>query len=81
MTTDPGIPSCHLTTIFRKSGSPYWWAAFFTAEGKRRYLSTKKRVKVEAIVVGTEWEKRARKAVPKDDEKRKTPPPSPRKCR
>ena len=60
-----------MATIFRKSGSPYWWAAFFTAEGKRRYLSTKKRVKAEAIVVGAEWEKRARKAMPEDDEKRK----------
>ena len=59
-----------MATIFRKSGSPYWWAAFFTAEGKRRYLSTKKRVKAEAIVVGAEWEKRARKAMPEDDEKR-----------
>lgn len=59
-----------MATIFRKTGSPFWWAAFFTADGKRRYLSTKKRSKPEAIVVGAEWEKRARKAMPADDEKR-----------
>ena len=59
-----------MATIFRKSGSPYWWTAFFDSAGKRHYLSTKKLIKSEAIVVGAERENRARKVVPADDEKR-----------
>ncbi len=60
-----------MATIFRKTGSPYWWVSYFDNAGRRRYLSTKKTSKSEAVAAGAEMEKRGRKALPDDDKQRR----------
>lgn len=52
-----------MATVFRQQGSPYWYAAFFNGAGKRLHRSTKQTNKNEAVRVGAEMERLARRAV------------------
>ena len=60
-----------MATVFRKKGSSLWWTAYFDSNHKRRYRSTGKRQKSEAIATAAEMERRARRATPEDDEQRR----------
>ena len=60
-----------MATIFRKKGSSLWWTAYFDSEGKRKYRSTGKRQRSDAVVTAAEMERRARRATPEDDEHRR----------
>lgn len=59
-----------MSSIYRRKGSPFWWAAYLDSEGNRQLSSTKKSLKSEAILVGADLEKCARKVLPEDNEKR-----------
>lgn len=45
-----------MATVFRRAGSPYFYTAFFDAEGRRRYRSTKQKRKTDAVKVASEME-------------------------
>ena len=51
-----------MASVFRQQGSPYWYAAFFDGTGKRLHRTTKQTNKNEAIRVGAELERLARRA-------------------
>ncbi|MFT5853352.1 MAG: integrase [Verrucomicrobiales bacterium] len=50
-----------MATIFRKKGSPFYWTAFYDADGRRRYRSTKSKRKTEAISIASEMELASRR--------------------
>lgn len=50
-----------MATVFRQTGSPYWYTAFFDGTGKRLRRSTKKTKRSDAILVAAEMERLARK--------------------
>mgnify|MGYP000164353329 CR=1 FL=1 len=60
-----------MATVFRKKGSSLWWTAYFDGQGKRKYRSTGKRQKSEAVATAAEMERRARRVTPEDDEHRR----------
>ena len=45
-----------------KGRSPFWYCAFITADGKRRFKSTKAKDRKSAIEICRTWEKAARLA-------------------
>lgn len=51
-----------MASVFRQQGSPFWYAAFFDGSGKRRNRSTKQTNKSDAIRVGAEMERLARRS-------------------
>ncbi|MFT5853349.1 MAG: integrase [Verrucomicrobiales bacterium] len=50
-----------MATIFRKKGSPFYWTAFYDADGRRRYRTTKSKRKTEAISIASEMELASRR--------------------
>ena len=60
-----------LATVFWKNGSSLWWTAYLDSFGKRRYRSTGKRQKSEAVATAAEMERLARRALPEDNEQRR----------
>jgi integrase len=57
-----GIVRCYcMATIFRKKGSPFYWTAFYDADGRRRYRTTKSKRKTEAVSIASEMELASRR--------------------
>ncbi len=50
-----------MASIFRKPGSPFWFAAFRDADGQRRQKTTKTNNRRDALDLAIQWEKLAEK--------------------
>lgn len=51
-----------MASIRLKTGSPFWFACFYSADGKRLQLSTKQSDKRKALGIANEWERAAKLA-------------------
>lgn len=60
-----------MATVFRREGSPYFHTAFFDADGRRVYRSTKQKRKAEAVRAASEMELASRRVGEGDEDSRR----------
>lgn len=58
-----------MATIFRRAGSPYFQAGYFTADGRRVFRSTKKKNRAEALQVAVDLERVAKRTTVEGQER------------